>query len=365
MKGRTANIAILVVCWLLVAGFGSYLTFMKQPLELERLQEAERVVALKQDEAGALRLQTTSAEQTSREVLSRWNARYKVMPETLQAHNVVAYFNTLTRDGFKNVDVEVQGTAPGADYNTISLKVSGRGLYRSLYDFVWALENNRSFYRIKSLNLDHLDLITNEKTASGQDRNRLDVLVSFTMDVEALYGGTLGVSANAASVVASDGGPAAPRLNPNAPPGVPASVLPTRRPPRNPFYPLILSEIPPNTYGLMDIETAALISIADGRAIFTDGEGYHTLGTGSEVYLGEIVSVNPQTGVVRARLNKGGIIDEVERRIGGDDYSRGARGDDAPTGDQYRPVNPDGSAAATAAPTPQGRPRQINPVTGN
>ena len=364
MKGRTANIAILVVCWLLVAGFGSYLTFMKQPLEMERLKEAERVVALKQDEAGALRLQTASAEQTAREVLSRWNARYKVMPETLQAHNVVAYFNTLTRDGFKNIDVEVKGTTAGGDYNSIGLKVSGRGLYRSLYDFVWALENNRSFYRIKSLNLDHLDLITNEKTASGQDRNRLDVLVSFTMDVEALYGGTLGVSANAASVVASDGGPVAPRVNPNAPPGVPASVLPTRRPPRNPFYPLILSQIPPNTFGLMDIEEATLISIADGRAIFTDGNGYHTLGIGGEVYLGEIISVNAQTGTVRARLNKGGIIDEVERRIGGDDYSAGSR-DDAPAGDLYRPVNPDGSAAAAAAPTSQGRPRQINPLTGN
>lgn len=350
MKGRTANIVILLVCWLLVAGIGSYLTFMKQPLELERLQEAERVVALKQDEAGTLRLQSASAEQAAREVLSRWNARYKVMPESLQAHNVVAYFNLLTRDGFKNVDVEVKGTTPGTDYNAITLKVTGRGLYRSLYDFVWALENNRSFYRIKSLDLDHLDLITNDKTAAGEERSRLDVLVSFTMEVEALYGGTLGVSASAPSVVAAtDGGPAAPRLNPNAPPGVPASVLPTRRPPRNPFYPLILSQIPPNTYGLMDIEQASLISIADGRAIFTDGEGYHTLGVGSEVYLGEITSVDPTRGIVRARLNKGGIIDEVERRIGGDAYSP-SRDTDTPArpGDTYRPVNPDGSAAAAA-----------------
>lgn len=366
MKGRTANIAILVVCWLCVAGFGSYLTFMKQPLELERLTEAERVVALKQDEAGTLRLQTASAEQASREVLSRWNARYKVMPDSLQAHEVVAYFNRLTASGFKNVDVEVLGTTPGADYNAIGLKVSGRGLYRSLYDFVWALENNRSFYRIKHLNLDQLDLVTKETSSTGEERSRLEVLVTFEMQVEALYGGSLGVSAGgAASVLASEGGEGAPRLNPNAPPGVPASVLPTRRPPRNPFYPLILSQIPPNTYGLMDVEAATLISIADGRAIFTDGDGYHTLGVGGEVYLGEITHVDPRAGIVRARLNKGGIIDEVERRISGDGFASGtAREGEPRPGDTYRPLNADGTPAA-ASDNGSGRPRTTDPLTGN
>lgn len=336
MKSSTANVVILAVVWALCASAGAYFTFFQQPRTLAQLEEAERTAALKRDEAGALTVQQASSEGTAREVMLKWNARYKVMPESLRAHESVAYLNSLTRSGFKTFDVKVTGTQTASDYSFHTIDVTGRALYRSLYDFVWAMENHRSFYRVASMNLEQIDLVDED----SKGRAHLEVMVSFTMTLHAYFGGAEGVSAPPPGVLAT--GAMQQALAANGPPDVPANVLPARSIPRNPFYPYILDNPPPNTYGLLEIENAELIAIADGRAIFKDGTGYHTLGVGGEVYLGEIVRIDSQRGRVVARLNKGGILDEVERRIDG--------------GDAYRPLTPEGARAANgieAVPTPR------------
>ena len=333
-SSTTANVLILTLCWAACTGVGAYVTFFQQPRQLTQLQEAERVASLKRDEAGALSVQRVSGEATARDVLTRWNARYKVIPDTLRAHDVVAYFNSLTPTGFKAFDVTVKESNATPDYNSHTLTITGRGRFGALYDFVWAVENNRSFYRIKTLNLEQIDLVDEDR----KGRQHLEVMVSFSLDVEAYYGGTLGATAPPPGAVAASDAGLLPAPKPGAPPAVPASVLPVRRPARNPFFPLVLETVPPNTYGLLDVEQAQLVSIADGRAIFLDEDGYHTLGLGAEVYLGAIVRVDAERGRVVARLNRGGILDEVERRIEADDF--------------YRPVNADGSPAAAASARP-------------
>jgi hypothetical protein len=47
---------------------------------------------------------------------------------------------------------------------------------------------------------------------------------------------------------------------------------------------------------------------------------------GDNIYLGQIIEVDPIEGRVRARLNKGGIIDEVEIYLQSGDRSRQAQG---------------------------------------
>jgi hypothetical protein len=47
-------------------------------------------------------------------------------------------------------------------------------------------------------------------------------------------------------------------------------------------------------------------------AVFSLDDQLVSLGVGDPVYLGQIVSVDPREGRVIARLNKGGIIDEIE-----------------------------------------------------
>jgi len=94
----------------------------------------------------------------------------------------------------------------------------------------------------------------------------------------------------------------------------------------NPFHPLILETLPPNTYNLVDMNEASVVMIAGTNAILKWNENVYTLGIGDEVYLGQIISVDPRNGTVLARLNKGGIVDEVELRLETDALYKQARG---------------------------------------
>ncbi len=338
---NVANVTLLTLLWLAVAGGGLYVTTVVQPRELAAIEASERAVVLRREEAGALTLQQQDAEGRVMESGLRWATRYKVVPDSLRAHDVVAYLNSLTRSGFKNVDVRVEQTETTPDVSRHVLAVSGRASYGALHRFVWDLENNRTFYRIRTLTIEHMDL----SDTDSEGRPTYEAVVSFTLTVEALFGGIDGLSAPPPGAIFTDAA-LAPQVVGNRPPAVPASVLPMRTFARNPFYPLVLDAIPPNTYGLLEIESAELIAIADGRAIFRDGTGYHTLGPGSAVYLGYVSRIDAANGRVVAHLNKGGILDQVVRRI---DEVKTPDAPGAGTGEAtYRPLNPDGTRAAAA-----------------
>ena len=93
-------------------------------------------------------------------------------------------------------------------------------------------------------------------------------------------------------------------------------MLPNPSPEINPFYPLIFEEVPPNQYGRLNVESARLVSIVDGKALFQTGDGLQRVGEGDRVYLGRILEVAPAEGRVVARLNRGGIVDRVVRTLG-------------------------------------------------
>ena len=309
MNNTISNALVLLFCWLVVAGVGTYLTFFHQPAELQTLQETEHATILKQQEADALLAQTATSQEAARDVFKRWNARYKVMPAALRSHEIIGYLNTLTASGFETFDVQVEGATQNAGFSTYALTITGKAYYGALYRFVWHLENNRSFYRIRQLDLNHLDLRDTDRAG----REQMQVLVQFTLSLDAYFGGAEGMSAVPASLAADSPLAGIPA---NAPPPVPDGILPRFTPVGNPFYPIILSDVPPNTYGYLDLEDATLVSVTEGQAVFRDAEGFHTLGVGDDVYLGRITSIDAATGRVAAYLNRGGITDEVVRTLG-------------------------------------------------
>jgi len=319
------NIVVLALLAALVVGAGIWLTFMEQPRELDELEEAEKMARLREAEVEALLAEEGTSSRIAREAISKWRARYKVIPNQLNSADVMNYVNQRTRSGFKNFDVVVEGTTTTPDFSTYTLRITGRGYYNSLYRFVWEVENSRDFYRVRDLSLENIDLMT-EDEETGNDR--MEVMVSFSMKVDAYYGGQNGLSAPIGEddLGAEDDLLPTSAANLDLPP-VPADVLPDERPATNPFFPLILEQIPPNTYNLVDVEKAELIGIAEGKAIFRHGGESVKLGVGDEVYLGAITLVNPADGRVTARLNKGGIIDQVELQLATGDSFRQAVGD--------------------------------------
>ena len=303
------SVLVMGALWLISIGIGIYVLRAKN-VDLDQAMRAEKVAQLKKAELDELFLQETRSESAAKDATRRWFARYKVIPEELKSPEVIGYLNRLTQSGFKNFDVRATGAKSGEDYNYHTYAVEGRGYFSSLYGFVWDIENNRNFYRIENLTLDEIDLITEDKRTGKQ---RMQIMVSFHMNLNAYYSGTEGVSAPEDLFAELMEGEALPSGWSSELPPVPKDILPDESPAINPFYPGILSNIPPNTDGLLEIEEGTeLISIVGGKAVFRDATGLRSLGVDDPIYLGKIIDIDPIEGKVVARLNKGGIIDEVE-----------------------------------------------------
>ena len=306
------NTWLMAICWLVVSGLGVYFTFLKQPQELEHLKKAEQVAQLKEAELASLATEEASLSQMSEDVARKWRARYKVIPEQLTTAEVVGYLNELTTSGFKNFDVALGGRQQTADYSYYVFNISGRAYYNSLYQLIWELENNRNFYRLHNLSLDQIDLVTPDKELGTE---RLQVMVSFSGRLEAYFNGIEGASAPEALDSRLFENAGVPVARQDDLPPVPLDLLPDVKPVTNPFFPVIMDQIPPNTYNLVEVETAELISIVGEKAVFRDDTGLRTVALGEEVYLGRLTEVDPANGRIVARLNKGGIFDEVVREL--------------------------------------------------
>ena len=317
------NLIVIGFCLILVVGGGVFVTFIEQPEERERLQKAEQVAKSKQVELSSLIADAARTQSQAEEVERRWKSRYKEIPQTLVSESVIAFLNETTKSGFQPFDISFSNHIQGKSFSKYIFDISGRGTMGALYNLIWQIENNRQFYRISNLELDHFDLITTDKKTS---RDRLRVMVSFDFELEAYYGGAEGLSASDVVAHEIDGNglnvPVAPRSLADVPDG----ILPPMRLAENPFLPLIMENLPPNTKGLLEVDRATLVSIVGSQAVFDVADEFITLEVGDEVYLGRITEVDPRQGLVRARLNKGGIIDDVEFYLETGDRFRQAAG---------------------------------------
>lgn len=307
------------------------MTFFEQPAEMERLTKAEKVAKMKQAELSALVAEMDESSSRSSSVTARWNSRYKVMPRTLNSEDVIAELNSLTKNGFNPFNLTFKKHIESTEYNKFVFDISGRGDFSAVYNLIWSLENSREMYRVQDLKLNHFDLITQDPKTL---RQKMEVVVNFTFELEAFYGGVAGLSATD-SIEGAPTNAYFTAVDPTSNlPAVPESVLPIRHARMNPFFPLILANNPPNTHNLVDVTEAKLVMIAGTEAILEWNGSTHTVGIGDSVYLGQVISVDPRAGTLQVRLNKGGIVDDVELRIATEALYRQASGTVALTPNQ-------------------------------
>ncbi len=321
------NTLILTVLLLGVAGLGAWITQKKQPAQLERLEQEETALQLREAEITELLAAQSSSEELAEQAVRRWNARYKVLPTRLTSPAVVEYLNELSAVGFQRFNVSLGGVARRSGFSTLSYDIEGAAFYEALYRFVWEVENGRGLYRVRDLTVSETEQdLPNEET--GVPR-RLQ-LVQFSMTLEAYFGGAEGMSA------------------PDSMVSVPDHVLPPRTPVANPFFPLVMEELPPNTDDLVEVESDELISVIGDVAVFRGSLGPRPVREGDAVWLGRIVEVDPAEAKVVADLSKGGIRERVEVHLA--------------TGERYRQalgrvrLTPAGAVSAAPGPPQPGTP---------
>lgn len=324
------NQTILIACLVLLIGVGTYLTYFRQQNTITTLDQKIETKKEERKEIRTLQATLVDAKSTFKTTRRQWRTQYKTVPKTISSPDIVAYLTELTQTGFKRFDVASLGSEDREGYNVHTFQAEGEAFFTNLYRFVWTVENNRPFYRVRDL---ELSFVEERETDEETGRTTMDILVSFQMNVQAIYGATENLPAPERSGEGREveGLPVA-QAAPSPP--LPSSVLPNPAPEVNPFYPLVFEEVPPNEYDRLNVESARFLSIIDGQAVFQTGEGLERVGEGDRVYLGRIVEVDPTEGRVVARLNRGGIIDRVERTLGSESPLRRMGGGGAPSDGQ-------------------------------
>ncbi|WP_103030408.1 hypothetical protein [Salinibacter altiplanensis] len=307
-----SNQILLTACLVLVAGVGTYLTYFRQQDTIATLEQQIEEQKQRREEIRSLRADRANAESRLKTVRRRWRTQYKVVPATISSPDIVSYLTELTETGFQQFDVMSAGPEDRDGYSVHTFNAEGKAYFTNLYQFVWTIENNRPFYRVRGLSLNYLE---ERETDEESGRTTMKVLVSFDMDVEAIYGAATGLPAPTSASEGEEAG-RLPVAQASTGPPLPSSVVPKPAPEINPFYPLVFEEVPPNQYDRLNVESAQLVSIVNEKAVFQAEGQLQRVGEGDRVYLGRIVDVRPSEGRVVARLNRGGIVDRVERTLG-------------------------------------------------
>ena len=312
-----------------LGGAGYYTTDVRQADRIQTLKDSRRVAALAVSRVDDLLKQESVSEEAAEAALSRWYSRYKYIPREMDTADIVEYLELLTRSGFEQFDLALAGRSAGPDFSTYRFDVEGTGTYPALYRLVWNLENNREFYRVNDLRMEHIVY-----TREGQsDRD----LVKFTFGLEIYYAGIEGISApeedlspiptglllpNSAArdifrplvrvprdapATSVDVGP--PPVAQGGPPGAPAPAQTAPEARERPVEPALPEGL--------DAERAVLLLVAGGKAVFVDDAGRRfTVGPGDPVLGGEVVAIDNQRGGVRVRLGEGDDARYISRTLG-------------------------------------------------
>lgn len=306
-----SNQILLLSCLILLIGVGTYLTYFRQQSTLQSLEQQIEEKKEERDQIQTLQANLADAESNLETTRRRWETQYKIVPKTISSPDIMAYLTELTQTGFKTFDVMSSGSEDRGGYSVHTFSAEGEAFFTNLYRFVWTIENNRPFYRIRDLELTYLE---ERNTEEETGRTTMDVLVAFDMDVQAIYGAVENIPTSSEGRETEMERLPVAQTSPSPP--LPSSVLPNPAPDVNPFYPLVFEQVPPNEYGRLNVESARFLSVIDGQAIFQTSDGIERVGEGDRVYLGRIVEVDPNEGRVVARLNRGGIVERVERTLG-------------------------------------------------
>lgn len=302
-----SNQILLLSCLLVVVGAGTYVTYFNQQQTLSKLNKEVEAKQEKKKEIEALQASLKEESSTNEDIRRRWQTRYKTIPDTMSSPKVIDYLTALTQNGFQRFDVKLSSTEQRDGYDVYAFTAEGEAYFASLYEFVWTMENNRPFYRINDLQLNYVE---NRSEGEGNEGPSMDVLVSFQMDLEAIYG--VFEDGNVPSMTRGNREPQElPVFQTTQAPPIPSDVGPDPSPRVNPFYPLIFEKVPPNEERRLNVETAKLISIAGDEAVFQAADQIRRVEEGDRVYLGRITEIDGSEGRVVARLNRGGIVDNV------------------------------------------------------
>jgi hypothetical protein len=288
MKRNNKSLIVLIVIFLIVTAAGSIYS-----LYIQRHQFNDSVTKLDHlksnySDVGKISAQLKIAQQKATVVDSFLFSGRFTIPRNISQSRFYNFIDSWSGDHsiytFTNTEYQHKGVENGFNYYTY--KVSGAGGFDNVYGLIYAIEHSKDLMKIQTA-----ELVTNTIV---DPKGVPHYIVKFTLLVKEYYS----QSDQYAAVVYTEN-------NLNA-----GSLY-------NAFYPLVRSEIRPNTEHLPDIQGASLISLVPQGAFIMDASGNTTLmEKGDPVYLGNLMDIDYDHETVTFVLNKGGIVEFETLKLG-------------------------------------------------
>jgi hypothetical protein len=278
---------VLGVVLFVILLVGWYLTMYMMPKQLRVIEaEIKRIQIDLQNTPDLANQYNTTATQLA-DMKKRWETRNKDVPPKDITGETYGYLNrTMDVSGEVKMDLTYVGPKDFGryGYNVYSLK--GEAPFSNLFKFIWLSENGRRLFKISNLSLRGYE-------AKIKETGETKILVLFDMELQAYFSSI-------------------PELN-NAPGQ--RTLVPTNLT-SNPFYPLILHEVPAPQPDEIEIERSDLKAVIPDKAFIVDqNQKSRVLEVGDKVYLGYITRILPNEGKIECMLNKGGVAERYELSI--------------------------------------------------
>jgi len=290
MSYALRNTVILAAFLAVIFGVGFYLTRVVQPREEEKLVAEGNKLDQTISQRPEVESELKSAQEKLAEMKSKYVKRFKVIPTNDTTALTYAYLNRIMEaSGFVKFDILYQGAKSLGQYGYNIYDLKGETGYENLFKFIWYLEHAKLLYKVEDLTLSGHEV-------RDQTQEKPQLIVPFTMELDAYYSSAAGVSSEAS--------------------GQDPTLYKTVGVGLNFLDPLISSEPPPNLRGLVDVERSDLRAVMADKVFIVDQNGAgHILRVGDEVYLGYLTKINANKNEAEFTLNKGGIIDQQVLKV--------------------------------------------------
>lgn len=288
---KTRNTIVLAVLLTTVSLVGGYFTFIHYPGKINKIDKeiTELDRQIKELEFVGTYLAETNRE-IKREEIRLANIDKQIVNEVSPATTYHYLNQILAYSGFLKFDMLYKGSEKKKSYIQNVYNIKGEGDFSAIYKFISYLEKGPQIYKVRKINLRGVEGVDLET-------GNYEFIVTFEMEVLALY------TKKEVDI---------PEINRRLGDRRIASI-------RNPFYPAIKKNLPPNFYDLLEVERAELKAIMPHKAFVIDhNRKTHILEEGDEVYLGYVKKIDEKNNRIIFTLDKGGIIEDfaLELRFG-------------------------------------------------
>ena len=281
------NTIVLGVVFTIILATGLFVTSFSLPKKFVKLNDEIKRIEVELQNTPDLANQYNVAAAQLEDMKKHWENRNKEVPPRDITGETYGYLNrTMDVSGEVKMDMTYVGPREYGNYGFNVYTLKGEGAFRNLAKFIWYVESGRRLLKVSSLTLRGYE-------SKSAETNETKILILFDMELQAYYSPMEELH--------------------NAPGELKAqqTVLTS-----NPFYPLILHEIPPPQPDEIEVERSSLKAVIPGKAFIIDqNQKSKILEEGDKVYLGYVTRILPNEGKMECLLNKGGVAERFELTI--------------------------------------------------